>query len=452
MPNEIVDGARRVALASVVLATLIAATGAPATAQGAAPNASQGARLDSELARVVEKVIAWRRDIHQNPELGNAEVRTAKLVADHMRSLGIEVREKVGKTGVVGVLRGGRPGPVVALRADMDALPVTEEVDLPFKSTVRTTFNGQNVGVMHACGHDAHTAMLLGAADVLAKMKPDIAGTIVFIFQPAEEGPPAGETGGAPLMVAEGALDNPKPEVIFGLHVWPDTAGRITYRPRGAMSASDGLDIVVRGRQTHGAVPWRGVDPIVVASQIITALQTIPARQTDVTVGPAVVTIGMVSGGVRRNIIPDSVVMQGTIRTFDSEMRKEVLARVKRTAENIAEASGATATVTIPISTDVVFNDPALTARMTATLERVSTTKPNPNGLWMPSEDFPAFTKNIPGLYVFMGINARGVTAEDAAANHSPKFFVNEDALPTGVKTYVSLALDYLRAPAGRVP
>ncbi|MDA1080612.1 MAG: amidohydrolase [Gemmatimonadetes bacterium] len=409
---------------------------------------------ESDLSAVMEKVIAWRRDIHQHPELGNSEIRTAKLVADHLRSLGMEVRERVGKTGVVGVLKGGKPGPVVALRADMDALPVTEEVDLLFKSTVKATFNGQTVGVMHACGHDTHVAMLLGAADVLAKNKANLPGTVVFIFQPAEEGPPAGETGGASLMVAEGAISDPKPDAIFGLHVWPDEAGKITYRPKGAMSASDQLDIVVRGRQTHGAQAWRGVDPIVVSSQIIGALQTITARQTDITVAPAVVTIGMISGGIRRNIIPDSVIMQGTIRTFDEEMRKDVLMRVKRTAERIAEASGANATVTFSNGTDVVYNDPDLTDRMAPTLARAANGKINASGLWMPSEDFPAFTKDAPGLYIFLGVNAAGVTAEDAAPNHSPKFFVNEDALPVGVKAYVALATDYLaqRAGAGRTP
>lgn len=435
---------RFLALAALLLPVLT-------TAQG---RGLQTQLPESEVAKVMEQVIAWRRDIHQHPELGNAEFRTAKLVADHLRSLGMEVREKVGKTGVVGILKGGRPGGVVALRADMDALPVTEEVDLPFKSTVKATFNGQPVGVMHACGHDAHVAMLLGAANMLALQKATLPGTVVFIFQPAEEGPPAGETGGAPLMVAEGAIANPKPDAIFGLHVWPDEAGKITYRPRGAMAASDQLDIVVRGKQTHGAQPWRGVDPIVVSAQIISALQTITARQTDIVVAPAVVTIGMVSGGIRRNIIPDSVIMQGTIRTFDNDMRKDILMRVKRTVENIAEASGATAQVTFGVPTDVVWNDPDLTARLAPTIERVTGGKVNPNGLWTPSEDFPAFTKDIPGLYVFLGINAAGVSAVDAAPNHSPKFFVNEAALPVGVNAYVGFATDYLnqRANAGRTP
>jgi amidohydrolase len=436
------------------MALALAAVPAVAAAQAGTKAGARPADLDSRVSPVMAKVIAWRRDFHEHPELGNSEVRTAKIVANALRALGIEVREGIGKTGVVGVLKGGKPGPVIALRADMDALPVTEEVNLPFKSTVKSTFNGQTVGVMHACGHDAHTAMLLGAAEVLAKGKADLTGTVVFIFQPAEEGPPTGETGGAPRMIAEGALTNLKPDAIFGLHVWPDEVGRITYRPKGAMSASDALDIVVHGRQTHGAQAWRGVDPIVVASQIVGALQTITARQTDITLAPAVVTIGSFNGGVRRNIIPDSVVMSGTIRTFDAEMRKDVHMRIKRTAERIAEASGATATVTIGLGTDVVYNDPALTERMGPSIRRVVGDKVNASGLWMPSEDFSAFTKDIPGFYFFIGVNAPGVTADEAAPNHSTKFFVNEDALPVGVKAYVALATDYLaqKTPSGRIP
>jgi amidohydrolase len=441
----------RLALTVVTAALASVALTAGAQGRGAAPPLPE-----SDVAKVMEQVIAWRRDLHEHPELGNNEVRTAKLVADHLKALGLEVRERVGKTGVVAVLKGGKPGAVVALRADMDALPVTEEVDLPFRSTVKSTFNGQAVGVMHACGHDSHVAMLLGAADVLAKSKANLPGTVVFIFQPAEEGPPAGEKGGAPLMVEEGALVNPKVEAIFGLHVWPDEPGKITYRPKGAMSASDNFDVVVRGRQTHGAQPWRGIDPIVVSSQIISALQTIVSRQSDVTVAPAVVTVGMVSGGVRRNIIPDSVIMQGTIRTFDETMRREILMRAKRTVENIATASGANATFTIVGSTDLVYNDPDLTSQMSQTLARVAGGKVNPTGIWTPSEDFPAFTKSIPGLYVFLGVNKAGVKQDDAAPNHSPKFFVNEDALPTGVKAYVALATDYLtmraNVPAKRTP
>jgi amidohydrolase len=346
---------------------------------------------------------------------------------------------------VVGVLKGGKPGGVVALRADMDGLPVTEEVDLPFKSVVTSTYAGQTVGVMAACGHDAHTAMLLGAAKVLAGMRAQIPGTVKFIFQPAEEGVPAGEKGGASEMVAQGALENPAPTAVFGLHVWPETVGKISYKPGNAMSASNQLQIIVKGRQTHGAQPWRGIDPIVVSSQIISALQTITARQTDITLAPAVVTIGTINGGIRYNIIPDSVVMTGTIRTFDDAMRKDIHERIARTAEKIAEASGATATVKITGTPMPVYNDPALTERMAPTLRRAAAGgNVNPNAVWMPSEDFPYFTRNIPGLYVFLGVNKAGVGPMDAAANHSPRFFVNEDALPVGVKTMATLALDYL--------
>jgi len=405
---------------------------------------SSADEIDRRLAVVMPKVIKWRRDFHEHPELSNRETRTAKIVADHLRSLGLDVHEGVAKTGVVGVLRGGRPGPVVALRADMDALPVTEEVDLPFRSTARSTFAGQQVGVMHACGHDAHTAMLMGTAEILAGMKAQVPGTVKFIFQPAEEGPPTGETGGAALMVSEGALEDPAADAIFGLHVWPEEAGKISYRAGGAMSAADQLNIVVRGKQTHGAQPWRGVDPIVVSAEIVSALQTITARQTDITLAPAVVTVATIHGGVRFNIIPDSVVMTGTIRTFDAAMRRDVHLRITRTAEKIAEASGASATVRIVLGSDVLFNDPALTERMGPTIRRVTGGRVNANGIWMPSEDFSAYTKKIPGLFVFLGVNQAGVSAEDAAPNHSPSFFVNEEALPAGVRTMSNLAMDYL--------
>ncbi|MGH9261180.1 MAG: amidohydrolase, partial [Acidimicrobiales bacterium] len=301
---------------------------------GVAPAAGQGLNeaIDRGAARIEPKVVAWRRDLHEHPELSNREVRTAQVVADHLRALGLEVRTGVARTGVVGVLRGARPGPVVALRADMDALPVTEEVDLPFASKVRTMYAGQEVGVMHACGHDAHTAMLMGAAEVLAGMRDRLPGTVTFLFQPAEEGPPAGERGGAELMIEEGALANPAPTAIFGLHVLPFRAGRLRVRPGGLLASADVLRIVVHGRQTHGAQPWRGVDPIVVAAQIVLGLQTITSRQLDLTAAPAVLTIGSFQGGVRMNIVPDSVVLLGTIRAFDSGMQRDIHERVRRTA------------------------------------------------------------------------------------------------------------------------
>jgi amidohydrolase len=406
--------------------------------------------IEAKLPLVMPKVIAWRRDIHQHPELGNHEVRTAKLVADHLRSLGMEVRTGVAHTGVIGVLVGGRPGPIVALRADMDALPVTEQVDLPFKSTVRTTYNGAEVGVMHACGHDNHVAILMGVAEILAGMKADLPGTVKFIFQPAEEGPPAGEDGGAPMMVKEGALDDPRPSAIFGLHVWPGPQGSLNYRAGGAMAAPDNLQIVIKGRQTHGALPWGGVDPIVVSAQVVLGLQTITSRQIDVTQAPAIVTIGSIQGGNRGNIIPDSVVMVGTIRTFDDAMRKDIHERVRRTAEEIAKSAGATATVTIPPGGLLTYNDPALTEQMLPTLRRTA----GEGGLKeikpvTGSEDFPAFTQNIPGMFFFLGGLPKGGDPATAPRNHSPYFFVDEGALPTGVRAMANLAIDYLKLRAG---
>lgn len=404
-----------------------------------------GAEVDRRAAQVQGKVVAWRRDIHAHPELGNRETRTAELVAQHLRSLGIEVRTGVARTGVVGVLRGGRPGPVVALRADMDALPVTEEVDVPFASKVRATYNGQEVGVMHACGHDAHVAMLMGAAEVLAGMRNNLAGTVTFIFQPAEEGAPAGETGGAEVMVAEGALDNPKVAAIFGLHVFPYPVGEIRYRPGGAMASSNVLRIVVRGRQTHGAQPWAGVDPIVVAAQIVIGLQTITSRQVDITTAPAIVTIGAINGGVRFNIIPDSVVMVGTIRAFDTAVQRDIHERVRRTAESIAQSAGATAQVTIDAGIPVTYNDPALTERMLPTLRRVAGAA---NVRLAPplttAEDFSRYQERIPGLFFFLGITPPGTDPRTVAPNHSPRFFVDEAALPVGVRALAHAAVDYL--------
>ena len=413
------------------------------------PLAAQSTRLDADVDRraalVEGKVLAWRRDIHAHPELSNRETRTAQLVAEHLRSLGLEVRSGVAHTGIVAVLRGEKPGPVVALRADMDALPVTEEVDVPFASKVRTTYNGQDVGVMHACGHDTHTAILMGVAEVLTGMRRDLPGTVKFIFQPAEEGVPSGETGGAEQMIAEGALDDPKPGAIFGLHVFPYAAGEIWYRPGGLMASADGLRIVVRGRQTHGAQPWSGIDPIVVTSQIVLGLQTITSRQVDITAAPAIVTIGAVNGGVRNNIIPDSVVMIGTIRAFDTAMRRDIWARVRRTAEGIAQSAGATAAVTIDSGPPVTYNDPALTQRMTATLQRVAGSgKVRTSEAKTTAEDFSRYQERIPGLFFVLGITPPGTDPKTAAPNHSPRFFVDEAALGVGVRAMAHLAVDYL--------
>ena len=417
-----------------------------------APLQGQSTKLNTQVDRlasqVQQKVLTWRRDIHQNPELSNRETRTANLVATHLRSLGLEVRTGVAHTGVVGVLRGGKPGPVVALRADMDALPVTEEVDVPFASKVRTTYNGQEVGVMHACGHDAHTAILMGVAEVLAGMRNELPGTVKFIFQPAEEGAPTGERGGAQLMIEEGVLDTPTPGAIFGLHVFPYPAGEIRYRSGGIMAAANAFRIVVKGRQTHGALPWAGVDPIVVASQIVVALQTITSRQIDLTAAPAVITVGAINGGVRFNIIPDSVVMLGTIRTFDTAMRNDIHQRMRRTAESIAQSAGATALVVIDTNTAVTYNDPALTERVVPTLRAVAGA--NHLVVATPSttaEDFSRYQQRIPGVFFFLGITPPGTDPAKVAPNHSQRFFVDEAALPTGVRVMAHLAVDYLSRP-----
>jgi amidohydrolase len=436
-------GSTRNAAATVLLASSLASG---AAAQTAPPLDALHARLDRAAEAVMPKVVAWRRDLHANPELGNQEARTSAFLAEQLRRLGYEVRTGVAKTGIVALLKGGRPGPVVALRADMDALPVTEETGLPFASTVRGQYNGREVGVMHACGHDFHMSILLGAAEVLAGMKADISGTVKVVFQPAEEGVP-GEPGGAEVMVKEGVLENPKVDAMFGLHVGitPLEAGSITFRPKGLMAAGDTYRIVVKGRQTHGAMPWAGVDPIVVASQIVLGLQTIVSRQVDLTAAPAVVTVGTIEGGSRHNIVPDQVRMSGTIRTFDPEMRKEILARVKRTAENIAEAAGATAELTLDEGYPVTWNDPALTERMTPSLKRVAAGTFNPNAQpTTTSEDFSFYGQKVPALYFFLGVAPRGADPAAWAANHSSRFSPDEAALITGVRALASLAVDFL--------
>ncbi len=399
------------------------------------------------LAKAVEaKVIAWRRDIHQNPELGNREFRTAKLVAEHLRSLGLEVKTGVAHTGVVALLVGGKPGPTIALRADMDALPVTEAVDLPFASKVRAPWAGGETGVMHACGHDTHVAILMGVAEILAQVRGDLPGTIKFLFQPAEEGPPPGEEGGAKLMIAEGVMADPKPEAVFGLHIQAvHEAGQITYRPGPLMAASDVLKIKVRGKQTHGAAPWGGVDPVVAASQIVLGLQTIASRQLNIAKVPAVISIGSIHGGNRSNIIPEEVEMVGTIRTFDEEMRKDTHRRIQQTAESIAEASGATAEVEIERLYDVTMNDAALVARMAPTLERVAG-KGNVlvADLRTGSEDFSFLAREAPGFYFFLGGSPKGTDMSKVAYNHSPLFYVDESSLLLGVRSLAHLAVDYL--------
>jgi amidohydrolase len=421
---------------SALAGLLIAVAAGTAHAQSALPDS-----VEKSVSAVMPSVVSWRRDLHEHPELGNREFRTAKIVAEHLKALGMEVRTGVAHTGVVGVLRGG-DGPVVALRADMDALPVTEEVDLPFASKVRTEYDGQDVGVMHACGHDNHVSILMGVAEVLAGMGDKLPGTAVFIFQPAEEGAPAGEEGGAELMLREGAFDNPRPDVAFGLHVFPYAAGVIATRPGGLMASSDSYRITVQGQQTHGAVPWAGVDPIVTASQIVLGMQTIVSRQLDATLTPSIVTVGRIQGGVRNNIIPDSVEMIGTIRTFDADTRLDIHTRIERTAENIAAGAGASAEVEIDLGYPVTRNDPDLYRRMAPTLRRVAGEQFIEAQQTTTAEDFSYFANEVPGLFLFLG-----VAPDDPKLvypNHSPRFYADERALPVGVRALTALTLDYM--------
>lgn len=407
-------------------------------------------RLEQQIDSGQKQVVALRRTLHQHPELSNRETQTAKLIAEQLKQLGLEVKTGVAHTGVVGLLRGGKPGPVVALRADMDALPVVEQVDLPFKSTLRTDFNGQSVGVMHACGHDNHMAILIGVARALAPLRAEIPGTIKLIFQPAEEGAPPGEKGGASLMIKEGVLADPAPGAIFGLHVWPMPVGTVGYRSGPAMASSDRLTLTVTGKQTHGALPWGGVDPIVVSAQIIVGLQTIVSRQLDISHLPAVVTIGNIHGGTRGNIIPDSVRMEGTMRSFDEGMRRDLQRRIRLTAESIAQSAGATANLQVDDGNPVTRNDPSLTAQMLPTLQRVAgADNVQLAELSMPAEDFSHYQKQIPGFFFFLGVVPRGADPAKAARNHSPEFFADEAALPLGVRLLSALALDWLAAHGG---
>jgi len=408
--------------------------------------------IENAVNKIEAKTISWRRDIHQNPELGNREVRTAKLIADHLRSLNIEVKEGVAKTGVVGILRTGKPGPVIGLRADMDALPVEERVDLPFKSKVRTTFNGQEVGVMHACGHDTHVAMLMSAAEILAGMKNQLTGTVVFVFQPAEEGPPAGEEGGAALMIKEGVLDNPKIDVMFGLHIDAQTnVGQIGYREGGIMAESDWFTIKIKGKQTHGAEPWLGIDPVVIGAQIINNLQTIVSRQTELTKNPVVISTTMFKAGVRENIIPEEVTLSGTIRTLDVAMRDEVWMRIERTAKNIAEASGATAEVKFDAKTGVTHNNAELTKKMAPSLMKATNNKAFIINPQTGAEDFSYFSDKVPSLYFFVGGTAKDKDPATAPAHHTPDFFIDESGMKTGVKAFLYLVTDYMKMPLNKV-
>lgn len=402
--------------------------------------------IDLKAPALEQKLVEWRRHFHQNPELGNREFKTAEKVAAHLKQLGIEVTTGLAHTGVVGILKGGIPGPVVALRADMDGLPVAERVDIPFKSKVTTEYKGQNTGVMHACGHDTHIAILMGVAEVLASVKNELPGTIKFIFQPAEEGAPEGEEGGAELMVKEGVLENPKVDAIFGLHIDSQIeVGKISYRPGATMAAVDFFSIDVKGKQTHGAYPWSGVDPIVTSAQIVTALQTIVSRNLDLTQAPAVVTIGAIHGGVRQNIIPESVKMIGTIRTFDEGMHSYVHKRLNEISTNIAESAGATATIDIDVMYPVTHNDEALTAKMIGTLESVAG-KENVNVIPVKTgaEDFAFYQQKVPGFFFFLGGMPKGKNGTEAAPHHTPDFYVDEGSLVLGVRSIARLATDYL--------
>lgn len=412
---------------------------------------SLAALIDEQAAALEAAVIAWRRDLHQHPELGNREFRTAGIVAEHLRQLGLdEVRTGVAHTGVVGLLKGALPGPVVALRADMDALPVVEQVDLPFASKARGVYNGEDVGVMHACGHDCHVAILMGVAQILAGLRAQLRGSVKFIFQPAEEMPPEGEDGGAKMMVAEGALERPTPKAIFGLHVTSRLpTGVVGYRPGPTMASSDTLKITVKGSQTHGAAPWMGVDPIVTSAQVVLGLQTVVSRTIDLTEEPAVVTLGSIRGGVRGNIIPEQVEMAGTIRTFNEQMRDDIHERVTTLAEAVARGSRAHCQVCINKNYPVTINDPALTEAMLPTLRRVAGEQgaqlvPKVTG----SEDFSFFQRVVPGLFVFLGITPKGTDPKKAAPNHSPRFYVDEAGLGLGVRTLAHLACDFLEANA----
>jgi amidohydrolase len=410
-------------------------------------------QIDTAAAALEPAVVAWRRDFHAHPELGNREFRTAAIVAEHLKRIGLdEVRTGVAHTGVVGLLKGDLPGPVVALRADMDALPVAEQVDLPFASKAKAEWNGEMVGVMHACGHDCHTAILMGVAELLAGLRAQLRGSVKFIFQPAEEMPPEGEDGGAKMMIAEGALSKPVPQAIFGLHVTSRLpVGFVGYRPGPTMASADSLKITVQGRQTHGAAPWLGVDPIVTAAQVVLGLQTVVSRTQDLTQEPAVVTLGTIRGGLRENIIPDSVEMRGTIRTFSEAMRDDIHERVTTMAEAIAQGSRASCQVCINKNYPVTINDPALTEAMVPTLQRVCGPNSEDGGLLLVpkvtgSEDFSFFQRLVPGLFFFVGVTAKGIDPAKAPSNHSPRFAVDEGGLTLGLRALAHLTVDFLEA------
>ncbi|KPH92030.1 N-acyl-L-amino acid amidohydrolase [Pseudoalteromonas undina] len=403
-------------------------------------------QLEQATQSVSEKVITWRRHLHQYPELSNREFETAKYITNHLKSLGLEVQTDVAHTGVVAKLSGGKKGPLIALRADMDALPVTEQVDLPFASKQISTYRGNEVGVMHACGHDTHVAILMAVAESLVKIKDQLAGEVLFVFQPAEEGSPEGEEGGAELMLKEG-LFKQKPEAVFGLHVTSSlNTGQIGFREGPLMASEDSFTINVTGRQTHGSRPWNGVDPIVASSQIIMATQTIASRQVDVTKAPSVISFGAINGGIRSNIIPDNVELIGTIRTFDQTMRADIKKRLAKTAELVAESAGAKADVHIDHGYPVTINNVALTQKMTPTLARIAgADNIITTDLITGAEDFSYYALETPGLFYFLGVTPKDQNAKTAPSNHSPQFYVDESALQLGVESLSQLVVDYLQ-------
>lgn len=439
---------RTLSIRSATLPALLATLLAPLAYAQATPPSGERPEVTAAAEAVQAKVVAWRRDFHQHPELSNREQRTSAKVAEHLRALGLKPLTGIAHFGVVAIITGGKPGPKVALRADMDALPVTEQVDVPFASKVTTTFNGQTTGVMHACGHDAHTGILLGIADALVAIQKDLPGQVMLVFQPSEEGAPVGEEGGASLMLKEGLFKDFKPDAVFGLHVLSTLqAGQIGVRQGPLMAASDRFTITVKGRQTHGSRPWGGIDPIVTAADLIGSAQTIVSRRTDIAKLPAVVSFGAIHGGIRYNIIPDSVELVGTIRTFDEGMRQKIFADLINVAEHVSAANGATADAQVPDSpgNPVTVNDPALTARMTPSLEAV-VGKGNvvETPLQMGAEDFSYYAREVPAMYFFVGATAKGIDPATAPSNHSPQFALDESALDLGLRAMLQVTLDYL--------
>ena len=419
---------------------------------GYSQNDSERKKIVAAADKIEGQVIAWRRDIHEHPELGNNEIRTSGLIAKYLQSLGIEVKTGIAKTGVVGILKGGNPGPVVALRADMDALPITERTQVPFASKVKTMYNGKEVGVMHACGHDSHVAMLLGVAEVLSSIKNDLKGTVKFIFQPAEEGAPAGEEGGAELMVKEGVMENPHVDVVFGQHINSQLeVGKIAYRPGGTLAGVNDMKIIIKGKPSHGAYPWFSVDPIVVSAEIINNLQTVVSRNLNVTENAGVVTIGAINGGNRGNVIPDQVEMLGTIRSLSRDDEKMMIERVRQIITKTAEANGATAEIYLPYTSHypVTFNDVALTEKMLPSLRKSAgdsnvVLKPATTG----AEDFSFYQEKAPGLFIFLGGMPKGEDPKDAPAHHTPNFYIDESGFKLGVEAMANLTVDYMNMAA----